>query len=78
MDVVMECATKVIVLNDGKLVKTCTPVELFNGNDFDSYALEIPSFYKFKRLLIQKGYKKDISEINDFDSLMKILGEGHE
>lgn len=78
MDVVMECATKVIVLNDGKLVKTCTPEELFNGDDFDSFALEIPSFYKFKRLLIQKGYKKDLSNINDFDSLVKLLGEEHE
>ncbi len=78
MDVVMECATKVVVLNDAKLVKICTPEELFNGSDFESFALEIPSFYKFKKLLIQKGYKKDISSINDFDSLIKVLGEGHE
>ena len=78
MDVVMECATKVIVLNDGKLVKICTPEELFNGDDFDSFSLEIPSFYKFKRALIKKGYKKNISNINDFDSLMKVLGEKDE
>ena len=78
MDVVMECASKVVVLNDAKLMKICTPEELFNGDDFETFALEIPSFYKFKKMLIEKGYKKDISSINDFDSLMKILGEEHE
>ena len=74
MDVVMECATKIVVLNDAKLVKICTPEELFNGNDIETYALEIPAFYKFKKLLIEKGYKKDISSINNFDELISVLG----
>lgn len=74
MDVVMNYATKVIVLNDSKLVKITTPKELFNSEDVDKYSLEIPILYKLKKLLIDKHYKKDLSNVNDFDSLIEVLG----
>lgn len=74
MDVVMNYATKVIVLNDSKLVKITTPKELFNSEDVDKYSLEIPTLYKLKKLLIEKHYKKDLSNVNDFDSLIEVLG----
>ncbi len=70
MDVVMKYAKKVVVLNDAKLVKVTTPENLFNEKDIESYSLEIPTLYKFKKALKEYGFKKDLSLVNDFDSLM--------
>ena len=70
MDVVMKYAKKVVVLNDAKLVKATTPENLFNEKDIESYSLEIPTLYKFKKALKEYGFKKDLSLVNDFDSLM--------
>lgn len=75
MDVVMNYAKKVIVLNDSKLVKITTPKELFDSDDIEHYSLEIPTLYKFKKMLQKKGYKKDLTDVYDFDSLVKVLGE---
>lgn len=75
MDVVMNYAKKVIVLNDSRLVKVTTPKELFDSDDIENYSLEIPTLYKFKKMLIKKGYKKDLTNVYDFDLLVKILGE---
>lgn len=70
MDVVMNYAKKVIVLNDAKLIKVTTPDKLFNDKDIETYSLEIPTFYKFKKELILNGFDKDLSSINDFNSLI--------
>jgi len=75
MDVVMKYATKVVVLNDSKLIKVTTPSSLFNEPDVEKYSLEIPTLYKFKKLLKENGYQKDLADINDFDSLMSTLLE---
>lgn len=75
MDVVMNYAKKVIVLNDSRLVKVTTPKELFDSDDIENYSLEIPTLYKFKKMLIKKGYKKDLTNLYDFDLLVKVLGE---
>ena len=75
MDVVMNYAKKVVVLNDSKLVKIATPHELFDSDDIEKCSLEIPTLYKFKKLLIKKGYKKDLSNIYDFNSLIEVLGK---
>ncbi len=75
MDVVMNYAKKVIVLNDSRLVKVTTPKELFDSDDIENYSLEIPTLYKFKKMLIKKGYKKDLTNVYDFDLLVKVLGE---
>lgn len=75
MDVVMNYAKKVIVLNDSKLVKITTPKELFDSDDIEHYSLEIPTLYKFKKMLQKKGYKKDLTDVYDLDSLVKVLGE---
>lgn len=71
MDVVMECASKVVILKDSKFIEMLTPEELFNKDDISSYSLEIPTFYKFKRALKNNGFKGNIDKINDFNSLMK-------
>lgn len=75
MDVVMKYATKVVVLNDSKLIKITTPTQLFNEKDVEKYSLEIPTFYKFKKLLEQKGMLMDYSKINDFDKLIDKIVE---
>jgi len=73
MDVVMKYATKVIVLNDSKLLKVTTPQKLFNEKGVDKYSLEIPTLYKFKHLLENNGFKKDLKSINDFDALIDAI-----
>lgn len=73
MDIVMNYAEKVVVLNDAKLVKVTTPSELFNSEDIESYSLEIPTLYKLKHMLIKKGYKKDLSNVTTIDSLVEAI-----
>lgn len=75
MEVVMNYSSKVIVLNDSKLVKVTTPSELFNTDDIENYSLEIPMIYKFKRMLKEKGYKKDLSSCNSFDALVEEISK---
>ena len=70
MDVVMQYTKKVVVLNDAKLIKVTTPEKLFNDEDIESYSLEIPTLYKFKKELKKYGFKSDLSLINDVDSLV--------
>lgn len=75
MDVVMNYAKKVVVLNDAKLIKITIPEKLFNEEDIESYSLEIPTLYKFKKALKKYGLKKDLSLINDYDALIKAIVE---
>ncbi len=73
MDVVMEYASKVVVLKDSHFVKMVSPVELFNSKDLSTYSLEIPSFYKFKRYLNEFGFNENIDEINSIDNLVEVI-----
>lgn len=75
MDVVMEYASKVVVLKDSRFIKMVTPSELFNSKDLSNFSLEIPSFYKFKRYLVDFGFNKDITNINTIDELVDKIGE---
>lgn len=77
MDVVMEYASKVVVLKDSRFIKMVTPSELFNSKDLSNYSLEIPSFYKFKRYLDKFGFKKDISNANTIDELVDVIGDNY-
>lgn len=75
MEVVMNYVDKVFVLNDSKFIKQTTPKELFNSNDFENYSLEIPTFYKFKNLLKNKGFKGFLENCDTFDELVNIICE---
>lgn len=75
MEVVMEYASKVVVLKDSRFIKMVTPSELFNSKDLSNFSLEIPSFYKFKRYLADFGFNKDITNINTIDELVDKIGE---
>lgn len=75
MDVVMNYANKVFVLNDSKLIDETTPVELFNTNDLSKLSLEIPTFYKVKNLLKNKGFAGNLEKIDTFDQLIDLIYE---
>ena len=75
MDVVLDYVSKVIVLNDGKLVKETTPYELFNNLENKEYSLEIPTLYKFKNLLKEQGFKGKLDDITSFDDLILRISE---
>lgn len=76
MDLVMNYAQKVVVLKDSKYIGMKTPKELFNSKDLTDYSLEIPTFYKFKKLLKNNELFKDdksLENIDDLDSLTDYL-----
>lgn len=75
MDVVMNYANKVFVLNDSKLIDETTPVELFNKTDLSKLSLEIPTFYKVKYLLKNKGFAGNLENINTFEQLIDLIYE---
>lgn len=75
MDVVMNYANKVFVLNDSKLIDETTPVELFNTNDLSKLSLEIPTFYKVKNLLKNEGFAGNLEKIDTFDQLINLIYE---
>lgn len=75
MDVVMNYANKVFVLNDSKLIDETTPVELFNTNDLSKLSLEIPTFYKVKNLLKNNGFAGNLEKIDTFDQLIDLIYE---
>lgn len=75
MDVVMNYANKVFVLNDSKLIDETTPVELFNKTDLSKLSLEIPTFYKVKNLLKNKGFAGNLENISTFEQLIDLIYE---
>lgn len=68
MNIVLEYANKVIVMEDGEIKEMTTPLQLFNQEN-DRYSLETPLLYKFVKALTDRGMKLDISSIKDIDSL---------
>ena len=75
MNLVLNFANTVIVLNDAKLVEVTTPKELFNSDNLNKYSLEIPTIYKFINLLKNKGFAGNLNEINDIDTLIDRICE---
>lgn len=73
MDVVMDYANKVFVLNDGKLIKETTPNELFKEDDLSVYSLEIPTLYKFRNLLKYGGFKGNLEKVSTFSDLINVI-----
>ncbi|MCQ2802339.1 MAG: energy-coupling factor transporter ATPase [Bacilli bacterium] len=70
MELVLNIATDVIVLNDGKIVYQGNPQSLFEL-DAKELSLEIPQLYLFAKELIKKGLNINISNIRDIPSLFK-------
>lgn len=67
MNWVMEYASDVIVMQDGKVAIQTTPEKLFEG-DYKKYGLEVPMVYAFNEMLRQKGViipSKKVHKIED-------------
>lgn len=75
MDLVLNFAKTVIVLNDAKLVEVTTPQKLFNSPNLEKYSLEIPTLYKFINLLKEKGFAGNLNDIYSFDELIERIKE---
>lgn len=75
MDLVLNFAKTVIVLNEAKLVEVTTPQKLFNSTDLEKYSLEIPTLYKFINLLKEKGFAGNLNDIYSFDELIERIKE---
>ena len=73
MDLVLNFAKTVIVLNDAKLIEVTTPQKLFNS--LEKYSLEIPTLYKFINLLKYKGFAGNLNDIYSFDELIERIKE---
>lgn len=71
MDVVLEYAEKVIVLQDGKVLKIASPTELFQDENFESYSLEMPIVYQFAVALIKNGISIDLTKVKNPETLAK-------
>ena len=74
MDLVLEAATRLIVLENGKVVKDGDPSSLFEV-DLTSYALEEPKVFRFVDLLKKNGLELSPSNIRDVESLAKAIKE---
>ena len=75
MDLVLNFAKTVIVLNDAKLVEVTTPQKLFNSTNLEKFSLEIPTLYKFINLLKEKGFAGNLNDIYSFDELIERIKE---
>ena len=74
MDIVLNHADNVIVLNDSKVVFEGTSSELFSG-DVSSYSIEIPRLFQFCQLLKANGVDIDITRIRNIDDLFQQIKE---
>ena len=74
MNIVLNKADHVIVLNKGQLDFEGTPSELFE-KDVSKYAIEVPELFRFCQILKSKGLDIDISRIKTLDDLINQLKE---
>ncbi len=70
MDVVLQYAKRAIVLENGKVVKDTTPLDLFHDEDFlKTSSIEPPKVFSFALALQKYGMDIDISKVKDAASL---------
>lgn len=72
MDIVLQYASDVIVMKDGRIIEETTPHALFS-NIKEDYSLEVPALYAFIKHLIEKGAPLDINQIRSVEDLAKAL-----
>ncbi|HBM70125.1 MAG TPA: energy-coupling factor transporter ATPase [Firmicutes bacterium] len=70
MDILLSYCNKVVVMEEGKIVKQCSPNALFEI-DCESYSLETPKVLSFASILKNKGMDLDLKNIKDVESLSK-------
>lgn len=72
MNLVFEYADYCVVMEDGRIVKSVTPKELFLEEE-EKYSLETPLISKVAKLLIDNGLPIDLENIRDIDSLVEAI-----
>ena len=68
MDLVLEYASKAIVMEGGKVRVIAKPSELF-GKDLETYSLDNPKVFEFAIELKKKGFAIDYSNLKNVDDL---------
>ncbi len=74
MNIVLNHADHVVVINDSKIAFEGTPSELFSG-DVSNYSIEIPRLFLFAKNLKDHGVNIDINKISNTDDLISQLKE---
>lgn len=78
MDLVLEYADKVVVMNDGQIIKEGKPADVFSSLDESSH-IDLPQLYQLINIFKNNGCDlsiKDIKTIDDLvDQLVHIKGE---
>ena len=74
MNIVMNYADHVVVVNDGKIAFEGTSSKLFSG-DVSNYSIEIPTLFKFCQELKEHNVDIDIDSIRTVDDLINQLKE---
>lgn len=72
MDLVASYAEKVIVMENGQVMKTCSPSELF-GQDLTNYSLQNPHIFDFALKLKEKGIAIDTEGLRTVDDLASAI-----
>lgn len=75
INIVYQFASDVIVMDNGRVVKTSTPGELFS-EDVEKYSLETPMIQKVVKTATELGFKLDVSKITNIDTLVDELLKG--
>lgn len=76
MDIVLKYASKVAVMDRGRLLRYEEPLALFRDRDFlTTVAIEPPYVFKVAQELIEQGLKIDLAEVKDIPSLAAQIAE---
>ena len=76
MDLVLECASLAVVVNDGKVEEVVKPSMLF-GKDLSSYSLSNPQVFEFALRLKEKGFTIDFSNLRTVSDLGKAIADAY-
>lgn len=74
MELVRKYVQRVIVLEKGKVVKDCTPSDLFHG-DLSQYSLDLPMISQFLQDLEKRGLNFNGEESSSISSLAQAISE---
>lgn len=74
MNLVLEYAQEVAVMENGEVAKQCPPSALF-GEDLSQYSLENPHVYQFAEALEKRGFALSLAGVKDVPSLAKAIKE---
>ena len=70
MDILLSYCNKVVVMEEGKIIRQCSPNSLFDF-DCEAYSLETPKVLSFASYLKGDGMKLDLNSVKDVSSLSK-------